>query len=372
MPTVADMIGLMEEIAPSRLAEDWDNSGLQFGNPDQAVFRVMVALDPTPEVIQGACDAGAQLLITHHPLIFRPVTTIDLRKPFGVMLETAIRSDLAVFCAHTNLDAVSGGLNDGFAEMIGLDDIRVMSQSPPNDDNCKLVVYVPEDHSGRMLEVFFAFQQGVIGNYTCCTFRQPGTGTFKPGPGARPYLGEPGNVVSADELRIEATVKSSAAPKLLSALRKAHPYEAMAWDLYPLHGEVSGDGLGRIGMLPEAMDIAMLARRVKAALGIESVRLVSARDPMVRKIAVCTGSGSGLLKEFFISDADVFITGDLRYHDARELEMQERAAIDIGHFASERLMLDLIQRELSLKCKENNYEVVVEAWKKERDPFVMC
>jgi dinuclear metal center YbgI/SA1388 family protein len=372
MPTVADMIDLMEEVAPSRLVEDWDNSGLQCGNPDQPVSRVMVALDPTPEVIQGACDAGAQLLITHHPLIFRPITTIDLRKPLGIMVETAVRSGLSVFCAHTNLDAAAGGLNDRFAEMIGLDDINVMSHSRPIEDTYKLVVYVPESHLDRVLEVFFAYEQGVIGNYSCCTFRQPGTGTFKPGMEARPFLGKTGEVASADEFRIEATVKSYAAQKLLSGLRKVHPYEAMAWDLYPLYGKSSEEGLGRTGMLPEAMDIAMLARRVKAALDIKTVRMVCARNPMVRKVAVCTGSGSGLLKDFFVSDADVFITGDLRYHDARELEMQKRAAIDVGHFASERLMLDMVQKKLSLKCRENNHDVVIETWKQERDPFVMC
>jgi dinuclear metal center YbgI/SA1388 family protein len=371
MPTVADMIALMGEIAPPRLAEEWDNPGLQFGDPGNPVSRVMVALDPTPAVIQGACDAGAQLLITHHPFFFRPIKNIDLRTPLGKMMETAVRHGLAVFCAHTNLDAVSGGLNDCFAQSLGLQDIAVLCPSGSAENACKLVVYGPEDHCRRMLDVFFAHEQGVIGQYTCCTFRQAGTGTFKPGPAARPLTGKPGEIVCADECRIEVTVPSSAVRQLVSGLRDIHPYETMAWDAYPLQRQPSDGGLGRVGTMPEPIHISMLASRVKVALGIDWVRVVRAGDGLIRNAAVCTGSGAGLLADFLASGADALITGDLRYHDARELEMQGKAAIDVGHFPSEKMMISLIQKGLSEKCRQNNYDVIVDAWQKERDPFVI-
>jgi dinuclear metal center YbgI/SA1388 family protein len=371
MSTVADMIALMDAIAPPRLAEDWDNPGLQFGDPGNTVSRVMVSLDPTPAVIQGACDAGAELLITHHPLFFQPLKKIDLRTPLGKMITTLARHGLAVFCAHTNLDAVSGGLNDIFAEMLGLRDITVLCPSAPVETACKLVVYAPKDHCPRLLDVFFAYDQGVIGQYSCCTFRQAGTGTFKPGPAARPLIGGPGEMVHADEYRIEATIKPSLVKELVAALRDVHPYETMAWDVYPLYPETPADGLGRIGVLPEPMDPAMLARTVKSAMGIEWVRVAGVNDRLIRKVAVCTGSGSGLLQAFFASGADALITGDLRYHDARELEMNGRIAIDVGHFPSERLMIELIRQRLAVKCREHNYDVIVDAWPDERDPFVM-
>lgn len=371
MPTVADMISLMNEIAPPRLAEEWDNPGLQFGDPDGSVSRVMVSLDPTPAVVRGACDAGAELLITHHPLLFRPVKKIDLLTPLGRMIEVAARHRLAVFCAHTNLDAVSGGLNDIFAEKLGLRDIAVLGPAASVEDAFKLVVYVPEDHCRRVLDVFLEGGQGVVGQYSCCTFRQAGIGTFRPGPTSRPMMGGPGETVHANEYRIEATVASSAVKALLSRIGEVHPYETIAWDLYPLHPESSDHGLGRIGMLPEPMDLAMLVRRVKSAMGIGWVRVAGAHDRLIRKAVVCTGSGSGLLADFLASGADVLISGDLRYHDARELEMHDRAVIDVGHFPSEQMMMDLIQQKLSSKCREKNYDVIVDTWQKERDPFVM-
>ena len=371
MPTVADIIALMDEIAPPRLAEDWDNSGLQFGDPDNPVSRVMVSLDPSPAVIQGACDAGAELLITHHPLFFKPFKKIDLRAPLGRMIAAAARHSLAVFCAHTNLDAVSGGLNDIFAKMLGLQDITVLCPPAPVETACKLVVYAPKDHCRRLLDVFFAHDQGVIGQYSCCTFRQAGTGTFKPGPSARPMVGDPGEIVHADEYRIEATIKASVVKELVAALRDIHPYETMAWDVYPLYPETPAYGLGRIGVLPEPMDSATLAGKVKSAMGIEWIRVAGASDRLVRKVAVCTGSGAGLMPDFIGSGADALITGDLRYHDARDIEMHGRIAIDVGHFPSERLMIALIQQRLASKCRESNYDVSVDAWLNEQDPFVM-
>lgn len=371
MPTVADIIALMDEVAPPRLAEKWDNSGFQFGDPDKTVSRVMVSLDPTPAVIQGACDAGAELLITHHPLFFQPLKKIDLRTPLGKVIEASARHHLAIFCAHTNLDAVSGGLNDVLAEKLSLQNIKLLSPSIPIEETCKLVVYAPKDHYRRLLDIFFNYNQGVIGQYSCCTFRQDGTGTFKPGPAARPMVGDPGETVHIDEVRIEATINPLFIKKIVAKLEDVHPYETMAWDVYPLYPETPADGLGRIGDLLEPLHSETLARKVKSAMGIEWVRVVAANDRLIRKVAVCTGSGAGLMSEFLASDADALVTGDLRYHDARELEMRGRIAVDVGHFPSEQLMIELILQRLTLKCRQCNYDVSVTAWLNEKDPFVI-
>jgi GTP cyclohydrolase I len=259
MIRVSDIIAMMERIAPASLAEPWDNPGLQLGNRNQAVERVMISLDPTPEVVKGACDRGVDLLITHHPLIFHALKQIDLNTPVGKMIGFAIQHSLAVFSAHTNLDSVSGGLNDVFAERLGLKEIT---------------------------------------------------------------------------------------------------------DLCP-----SSDGLGRIGRLDRPMDLGGLSRDVKAKLGLDRVMVSGAFDLSVEQVAVCTGSGSSLMESFFQSDAQVFISGDLKYHDARDAEMQGRGLIDIGHFASERFMAEMVRDRLKAMLAETDHAVTVEAWTQDSDPF---
>lgn len=366
MTKVFDIIKLMETIAPSTLAEDWDNCGLQCGDRNWPVARIAVALDPSFEVIQAACRTNADLLITHHPLIFKPLKTLTLDSPIGKLLHLSVTHKLAVFSAHTNLDAAAGGLNDFFAEKIGLAN-RTFLTGEPDPDMVKLVVYAPEDACEKVLRGLMAAGAGTIGNYSSCTFRNSGVGTFRPGPEARPHIGTPGELESVAECRIETRLQKNQISGVMNALRACHPYETMACDIYPLHPLEINHGIGRIGELRRQTKLKTLAAHLKSVFGLSVLKVSGKPEMPVKKIAVCTGSGSGLLKAFFASDADVFISGDLKYHDAQETRMHHRALIDVGHFASEKIMIDLITDRLTALIRPEG--VAVEALQVESDPF---
>jgi len=269
MADVKDIIGLMEDIAPGNLAEDWDNSGLQIGDRNWPVNKVLVALDPSPPVLQSACEKNADLLITHHPLMFKPLKNLILDTPLGKIIDLSVRHRLAIFSAHTNLDSVKGGLNDFFAEKIGLKNLSLL--------------------------------------------------------------------VSKDDSL-----------------------------LYPVENQ---HGIGRIGELELPVSLAVFSDKLKSEFGLSALKVSGPLEMTVKKIAVCTGSGSGLMKEFFATDADVYITGDLKFHDAKDAEMNSRGLIDVGHFASEAIMIDLIADRLNEKIKEKGLDICVEALKVEEDPF---
>jgi dinuclear metal center YbgI/SA1388 family protein len=370
MPSVQDIINLMEELAPSRLAESWDPVGLQVGRKDWPVRSIWVALDPLPEVVAQACDQRVDLLITHHPLLFQPVKNLDFNSPVGSILYQAAVNQLAVYSAHTNLDKASGGLNDILAKRIGLDQVDVLV--PENDaESCKLVLYVPADHEQQVLSALFQTSAGIIGEYTCCAFRNAGKGSFLPGDHARPFVGKPGEISHVDEIRIETLVGKKNIAAVLSHVRSQHPYQTMAYDVYPLLPVESGHGFGRTGMLPRPMNLFQFAQTVKENLCLPNVKISGNPDMMVQRAAVCSGSGSSLLNAFFASAADVFVSGDLRYHDARAAESAGKALIDIGHFPSEHLMIEPVCDYLHRRLSTAAWEVRVEACQLEKDPFAM-
>lgn len=368
MSVVNDIIALMEDIAPGHLAEEWDNSGLQCGARNWPVKHVIVALDPSPSVVQTACKKNADLLITHHPLIFRPLKNLMLDTPLGEIIELSIRHRLAIFSAHTNLDSVKGGLNDYFAGKIGLQNLTPLASE--NDRSfVKLVVYVPENSYDDVFKAILETKAGVIGDYTCCTFRQNGIGTFMPGNHSKPFTGRPNVLEEVREYRIEIRIQKNQIAGMLDHIRRNHPYETMAYDIYPLHPVEGRHGIGRIGELDIPMDLAALAEKIKLKFGLPCLKISGPLDMQVSKIAVCTGSGSGMMKRFFATDADVFISGDLKYHDAKDAEVHQRGLIDIGHFASEALMIDMIAGQLNAGIREKGLDVRVEALNEERDPF---
>lgn len=369
MPVIGDVIRIMEAIAPRRLAQDWDNSGLQIGNPDWPVMRVMVALDPTISAIQAACDKKIDLLITHHPLIFKAIRSINFKSPLGQIIELATRRRLGVFSAHTNLDSVSGGLNDFFLEKIGLNPSGLLCPDSPVE-YCKLAVYAPVSHYRKILDAFFELDSSSIEKYTNCTFRHQGTGTFKPGTSANPFIGKPGgDVVHVDEVKIEARVRKNEVIQAIENIRSCHPYETMAYDVYPLHSDTAETGFGRIGFLESSVPFSEFAGDIKSKFNLRQLKVSGQPDLLVQKVAVCTGSGSSLMPYFLSSDAQVFITGDLKYHDARDAQMHRKCLIDVGHFASENIMIELIYSRLIILLKNFGVEVEVEAWDQENDPF---
>jgi len=367
---IADIIKVMEGFAPSRLAEEWDNVGLQIGQKEWPVRNIWVALDPLPEVVGAACENNVDLLITHHPLIFQPLKSIDINTPVGSAIQTAIRNQLSIFVAHTNLDSVKDGVNDLLAARIGLKNLKVLGRAF-EPESCKLVVYVPVEYEKKVLDALFETEAGKIGSYTCCSFRNEGKGTFRPGISAKPVYGKIGEISHTNEVRIETIVYRDNLQSVIEQLRESHPYETMAYDVYPLSMSENGQGLGRIGELDNDTELYSLALMVKKKLGIESVKVSGRYELPVNKVAICSGSGSGLIRDFLSSAAQVYISGDLRYHDARAVEAANLGLIDIGHFASEHLIVEGLAKRLLEIFSENGIDVKVEACGLEKDPFMI-
>ncbi len=352
------------------MAESWDPVGLQVGRKDWPVRTIWVALDPLSEVVAAACDQGVDLLITHHPLLFQPVKNLDFNSPIGSILHQSAVSQLAIYCAHTNLDKVSGGLNDILAKRIGLDQVDILAPSE-DAESCKLILYVPVDYEQQVLNALFQTSAGIIGKYSCCAFRNAGKGSFLPEGHARPFIGKPGVISHVDEIRIETLVRKKDISAVLSHLRSHHPYQTMAYDVYPLLPVESRHGFGRTGTITERMNLFQFARNVKEKLCLANVKISGNPDMMVQRAAVCSGSGSSLLNAFFASTADVYISGDLRYHDARAAESAGKALLDIGHFSSEHLMIEPVRDFLRQRISIASWQIRVEAYQLEKDPFTM-
>ncbi|MBF0225079.1 MAG: Nif3-like dinuclear metal center hexameric protein [Desulfobacterales bacterium] len=365
---VVNILRAINEVAPFYLAEEWDNSGLQIGHYDWPVKKIWIALDPLPEVIYLACQNNVNLLITHHPLFFKPFNIIDFSKPLGQIIELATLHKLAIISVHTNLDSAQGGLCDVFAEYIGITNTSILSK-PIEEKKYKFVVYVPLEAEEKVLSAFFKTKLGKIENYTSCSFRNIGKGTFLPNDKSTPYIGKIGEFSNVDELRIEIIVKQDEIKILLDEIKKVHPYETVAYDIYPLMSSNELGGLGRIGHLSQAMTLINIASHIKNIFKLSSVKVSGNKDLLVSKAAICPGSGSSLIKKFFNSDAQVFITGDLNYHNARDAEALNKGLIDIGHFGSEYIVVEFLENKLKTILSEMGANVIVEACRIEKDPF---
>ena len=364
---IQDLVGLVHKLYAPELAEDWDNVGLQVGDPGAPLERVMVALDPGLSAIQAARDAGAQALVTHHPLLFRPIKRLTPEDAVGQALWTAVRDGVAIISAHTNLDCAVAGLNSWLAVRLGVQQSAPLQ--PVAGDYLKLTVFIPAGHEQSVAEALFSAGAGQIGAYDECSFRARGEGTFRPGLGTNPFIGEIGQREQADEIRFETIVPKRKLARVLEKMHKAHPYEEVAYDLVPLQNQVPGAGLGRIGRLEQATTLDAFAAGVKAALGCDHLRVTGAGRRPVHKIALCGGSGAGLLQTAHRLGADVLVTGDVKYHDARQAEELGMALIDAGHFATEKLMIEQVADSLREAAHQRHWEIVFEAYAGEADPF---
>jgi dinuclear metal center YbgI/SA1388 family protein len=368
MATVADIIRIMEKLAPPGLAESWDSVGLQIGSRDWPVHTIQVALDPLFEVIREACRQQVSMLITHHPLIFKPITSLDFNSPLGSALLAAAQSRLSIYTAHTNLDKAHQGTNDLIADRIGMKQRRPLTD-PVTQRVAKLVVFVPVSHEDRILKALAETRAGLIGPYTACSFRNPGIGSFFPLESARPFIGETGRISQVEEIRIETLVETRDLADVVSHIRRHHPYETMAYDVYPLDPVPDGQGMGRVGDLETPARLIDLAESLQASLNIAVVKTVGDPNRILRSAAVCTGSGSSLLKTFLSSGADVYISGDLHYHDARTVQEQGRALIDIGHFGSEHPIVSVLAARIQQNLESEDLPVTVQTCEFETDPF---
>lgn len=366
-PRISDIIEIIDRIAPFRFAEEWDNVGLQVGDPSASASKIMVALDAGIEAIDAAVDNSCQLLVTHHPLILRSLKKIDISDPSCALIGKALRYSLNIVSLHTNFDIASGGVNDLLAGRLGLVSLTPLTITNV-DPLIKMAVFVPKGHEEKVMQALFQFS-GFIGNYSECSFQTRGTGTFKPLSGAAPFLGSIGTREYAEESRIEVLLRAQDADAAHSALSAVHPYEEPAVDLYPLVNGGQQEGLGRIGELPSVVSLEGLAARLKGEFSLEGVRYVGEGNRAVKRVALCGGSGSSLLRDAFRQGADVLVTGDLKYHDAREAQMLGLCIIDMGHFASEILMVNSVIARLESELRLRGLVAELVACTEERDPY---
>jgi dinuclear metal center YbgI/SA1388 family protein len=344
MAFARETIQAIEKLAPPSLSEPWDNCGLQVGDPSSQTSRVLVALTPHPEVFAEAEEKGADFLLFHHPLIFGGIESVDTRAYPGNLVAQAVRSGLTVYAAHTSYDAAPDGVSAALAGVLGLEGpLEVVAA---RGELRKLVVFVPEEDVERVSDVLSEAGAGAIGDYTRCTFRTPGTGTFLGGAGTDPYLGEKGRLEWASEVRLETVVPAHLAHSAAEAAVAAHPYEETALDIYPIEGHPEGYGYGRVGTLPGPMMPKELAERVSERLDF-TARLVADPGRRVERVAALGGSGGSFIRDAAASGADAYITGDLSYHDALLAESLGLAAIDAGHAATELPSLEPLARRLA-------------------------
>jgi dinuclear metal center YbgI/SA1388 family protein len=366
-PRVSDIVGIAGKIAPSDLAESWDNVGLQLGDPKGQVSRIMVALDPGAAAVQAAIEAGCQLLVTHHPFFFAPLKKISTTDETGRLTILAVKNDLAILSLHTNYDIVSGGVNDLLAHRLGVED-AVPLRVTGAEEFLKLALFVPHGFEERLLDALSPFM-APLGNYRECSFQGDGIGRFTALEGANPFVGSVGERHQEKESRLEALIIKERLTAALQALKKAHPYEEPACDIYPVLNRGAVRGLGRIGVLPEPTTAGEYARLVKERLEAAGVRLVGDPAKRVQKVALCGGSGASLIHEAARKGADLLVTADVKYHEAREAEAMGLALLDAGHFSTEFPMVHGLAQALKDALQAKKFEAEVVAYQGEREPF---
>jgi len=365
---VTDVIGLLNQICPPSLAEDWDNVGLQVGDPQAEVTRLLVCLDAEEAALEKALECGVQLILSHHPLIFRPLKRLTPGDAGGRVLFRAIREGVAVASAHTNLDRAADGLNDWLAERLGVVNARPLETLPPGG-LYKLVVYVPVGHEQEVMEALFAAGAGKIGAYDRCSFRVAGTGSFRGSDATQPFIGTPGAFEETAEVRLETIVPKALLGKVVARMLKAHPYEEVAHDLIPLANSPVDVGLGRIGQLEQELSLAEFAAQVKARLAVPALRLVGDLSRRIRKVAVCGGSGMSTYADAVRNGADCLVTGDVKFHEAQRARAEGVALIDAGHFATEQIMIDGLSRRLRTLLQDCQFDIEIFTMDTEKDPF---
>lgn len=367
MTTVADLASWMERFAPSRLAEPWDNVGLLMGDPGTQIDRVMTCLTVTPVTVAEAIDGGAGAIISHHPILFRPVKTIRADTPEGGMLWRLAGAGVAVLSPHTAFDNTVGGINDGLARRLELRDVGALRRPKATSSLYKLVVFTPEADREGVMKAAFASGAGRIGNYSGCSFGVKGEGTFMGGEGARPTVGQAGRPESVEEWRLEFVCPGDRVAEVLAAVRGRHSYEEPAIDLVPLRPEPAGPGIGRLGWLDQPEPLGSFAARVAGVLGAPGLRMVGDPDRTILRVAVACGAGGDFLDDAAKVGADVLVTGEARFHRTLEAEARDLALVITGHHASERLGVD----DLAARLVNDRPELTVWASCRERDPLAI-
>lgn len=344
---IKEILQLITDEAALSLQESYDNSGLLIGDEEIKVERALLAVDVTGEVIDEAVSKKCGLIIAHHPLIFKGLKSINPKNPVERIAMKAIKNNIAIAAMHTNLDNYEFGVNAKLAEVLGLKNLRILS--PVKSGLRKLIVFVPQDHAETVRQAMFAAGAGAIGAYDSCSFNTPGTGTFRAGDNTNPFVGEQGKLHEEAEVKVETVVPAHKLNKVLKSMISAHPYEEVAYDIFPLENSDTGAGAGMIGELEQAMDEQDFLTMVLKKLGTPVLRHTALTHKKIQKVAVCGGSGVFLLPNAKAADADAFVTGDIKYHDFFEADGQ-LLMVDAGHYETEQftkeLMAGIIQKKM--------------------------
>jgi dinuclear metal center YbgI/SA1388 family protein len=343
-----EITSFLEMLAPLAFQEDYDNSGLIVGHPDKELTGALISLDCTESVVDEAIQLGLNLIISHHPIVFKGLKKFNGKTYVERVVMKAIKHDIAIYAIHTNLDHISTGVNKKICDKLGVKNPDILK--PREDSLRKLVTFCPDSFAEELRDAMFKAGAGQIGNYSECSYNVSGLGTFKAGEGTKPFVGEPGKQHHESEIRIETIYSVNLEQKILSALFEKHPYEEVAYDLYSINNNHPKVGTGMIGDLERDFDELEFLNFVKEKFCAKVIRHTALRSKKIRKVAVCGGSGSFLLPNAISAGADIFISGDFKYHEFFDTEGKLIIA-DIGHFESEQftqeLLLDLIKEKFS-------------------------
>lgn len=346
MPQLRELTTYLEAFAPVAYQESYDNSGLLVGDPTAEVTGVLVSLDATEAVVDEAITKGCNVVVAHHPIVFKGLKRFTGRNYVERTVMKAIKNDVALYAIHTNLDNVAGGVNFMIAEKLGLQNVRILA--PKSQVLTKLVVFVPADSTSGVLNALYEAGAGKIGNYDRCSFRTEGTGTFRPLDGANPAIGTVGDEEHVTEHRVEVVFPNHLEHTMVAAMKRAHPYEEVAYDLYALNNQNQTVGSGAVGDLPAPMYGREWLHYLKHQMGLSVIRHTALPDKPVRRVAVCGGAGGFLLNDAVRAGAEVFVTADYKYHEF--FDADGRITIcDIGHYESEAFTKDLLQQHLEKK-----------------------
>jgi dinuclear metal center YbgI/SA1388 family protein len=346
MAKIKDIVEYLESWAPPAYQEDYDNSGLITGNKNAALTGIIIALDCTEDVVVEAINKKCNLIVAHHPIVFKGLKQLTGKTYIERTVIRAIKHDIAIYAIHTNLDHISSGVNKKIADLLGLRETRILR--PKNDTLTKLTTFIPKENTEQVMTALHAAGAGMIGNYHHCSFRIPGTGTFLPVENANPAIGSIGQLEKVNEDRIEVIFPSHLKKVVLNSLFKAHPYEEVAYYLHDLQNIDNQVGSGMVGQFAEPLRVSDFFDMLKAQLKVTVIRHTSITKDAVRKIALCGGSGSFLLRDAIAAGADVFISGDFKYHEFFDAENKIIIA-DIGHYESEQFTKELIYDKLTEK-----------------------
>lgn len=351
--TIKQLTQHLESHAPLAYQESYDNAGLITGHPEMEISGVLVSLDCTEEVVDEAIAKGCNVVVAHHPIVFSGLKKLNGKNYVERTVIKAIKHDVAIYAIHTNLDNVATGVNSEICKRIGLQHTQILA--PKSGLLKKIVVYVPKSYLEVVQEAMFSAGAGKIGHYSECSFYSEGTGTFKGGEQANPFVGDKGARHLEPEYRLEVQVEEAKVASVLKAMQQVHPYEEVAYDVFETMNVHAGIGSGMIGELPEALSAEAFLQHLKQTMGVQVVRYTPVTG-MIKKVAVCGGAGSFLVKQAMGAGAHAYVTADMKYHEFFDAEGRLMIA-DIGHYESEIFTIHLLS-EVILK-KFHTFAVIL-------------